>query len=151
MAAGVEIRVPFLDLDLVSFAATIPAEWKLRRMTPKWLFKQSQRGRVPDEVLTRPKTGFGVPLRKWMKGPLKPLWRDLLSPETLARRGLLDPGAVARLMDADAAGRVDASYTLFSIMCIEMWARRFSDGSATTPVNSNLPVAARLGIVGARP
>jgi asparagine synthase (glutamine-hydrolysing) len=151
MAVGVEIRVPFLDLELVSFAAAIPAEWKLRRMTPKWLFKQSQRGRVPDEVLTRSKAGFGVPLRKWMKGPLQPLCRDLLSPETLSRRGLLDPGAVARLVDADAAGHVDASYTLFSIMCIEMWSRRFSDGSATaTFANSNLPAAARLGIVGSR-
>jgi asparagine synthase (glutamine-hydrolysing) len=128
MASGVEIRVPLLDLELVSFASTIPAEWKLRHMTPKWLFKRSQRGRIPDEILNRPKTGFGVPLRAWMTGPLESLCRDLLSPDTVSQRGIFDKVAVTRLFEGNAAGRVDASYPLFSMMCIEMWARTFIDG-----------------------
>lgn len=127
MAEGVEIRVPFLDRDFMAFAATIPAEWKMCRMRPKWIFKQSQQRRVLDEILSRPKTGFGVPLRAWMRGPLAPMCRDLLSKQALSRHGLFDATAVERLHSADAAGTIDASFTLFSVMCIELWCRRFLD------------------------
>ena len=134
MAAGVEIRVPFLDRDFLSFAATIPAEWKMRGMQPKWLFKQSQRGRIPGEILSRSKTGFGVPLRAWMRGGLAPMCRDLLSMQSLSRHGLFDAAAVERLQSADAAGSIDASFTLFSVMCIELWCREFRS-TATSPAN----------------
>jgi asparagine synthase (glutamine-hydrolysing) len=126
MSAGVEVRVPMLDDDLVRFAATIPSAWKLHGTTTKWLFRQSQRGRVPDAILRRAKTGFGVPLREWMRGPLKDMARDLLARDTILRRGLFDLDVVARLQSETDAGRIDGSYTLFSLMCIELWAQQIS-------------------------
>ena len=127
MAVGVEVRVPFLDLELVEFAARIPARFKQRGREGKWVLKQAMEPYLPREVIYRPKTGFGAPLRRWMRHELRELLGDLLSAESLKRRGLFDPDAVQRLIAANDAGRVDASYTLLSLLCIEIWCRTFLD------------------------
>lgn len=127
MAAQVEVRVPFLDPEMVAFASTVPTRWKQRFLDPKWILKQSQRGVLPDQIIDRPKTGFGAPLRSWMHGDMGDFTDDLLSSEVIAGRGLFDPDRVASLRAADRAGRVDGAYTLFSLMCVEMWCRRFVD------------------------
>jgi asparagine synthase (glutamine-hydrolysing) len=127
MAAGVETRVPLLDIDIVKFAAEVPTHWKQGLFNPKKILKQSQRGILPDHVIDRPKTGFGAPLRTWIKGQMQDLINDLLSRPTIEKRGLFNAGAAARLLDADRRGQIDASYTLFSLMCVELWCRRFVD------------------------
>lgn len=124
MAAGVEVRVPFLDVELVELAACLPADCKQRGRTGKWVLKEAMRGMLPAEVIDRPKTGFGAPLRRWLREDLQPLAEELLSPAVLARRGLFGPGAVARLRKQDAAGRIDAAYPLFALMAIELWCQR---------------------------
>lgn len=130
MAAGVEIRVPLLDLELVNFAARIPAEWKMRGRSPKRLFKESQRNCVPAAILNRKKAGFGVPLRAWMKGPMNDRARDLLSPASIRKRGLFDAAAVGRMMQDGNADTADTAYSLFSLMCIELWCRRYVDNAS---------------------
>lgn len=127
MATGVEVRVPFLDLELVEFAAQIPARFKQRGSQGKWVLKKAMEPYLPLDVIYRPKTGFGAPLRRWMRHELRELLGDLLSEESLKRRGLFDPGAVQRLIAANDAGRVDGSYTLLSLLCIEIWCRSFID------------------------
>ena len=127
MLAGIEARVPLLDPEMLDFAAHIPVEWKLRRLKAKWLFKESQRGILPDHVIDRPKSGFGAPLRRWLRKEMHDLMHDLLGRDTLLRRGLFDPVAVHQLMARNAAGATDGAYTLFSLMCIELWCRRFVD------------------------
>jgi asparagine synthase (glutamine-hydrolysing) len=122
-----EIRVPLLDLELVEFASHIPADWKHKGMTAKWLFKKSQRGIVPDVVRSRPKSGFGVPLRSWINGGLRDMAHDLMSTHSLNSRGIFDPKAVQKLMKDNQDGSEDATYTLFSVMCIELWCRSFQD------------------------
>lgn len=125
MAAGVEVRVPFLDADLVRFAATIPATVKQRGRTGKWVLKKAMEPFLPHDVIYRKKTGFGAPLRRWMRGELKALVADVLSAESLRRRGVFDPAAVRNLIAANDSGRVDASYTLLSLLCIELWCREY--------------------------
>jgi asparagine synthase (glutamine-hydrolysing) len=133
MAAGVETRVPFLDLDLVDFAARIPERLKQRGAVSKWVLKKAMEPFLPMDVIYRPKTGFGAPLRRWMRGELQPLLGDVLSYESLTRRGVFDAGAVHRLMRRNAQGEEDAAYTLLSLLSIEIWCRKFLD--------SPLPVA----------
>lgn len=135
MATGVEVRVPFLDLDLVEFAQRVPLGLKQRGSIGKWVFKKSMEPYLPHDVICRPKTGFGAPLRRWLGGALRPLADELMSAATLSRRGLFDPAAVRLLREADANGRKDGAYTILSLMCIEIWCRHFIDGS--TPVNVN--------------
>ncbi len=132
MAVGVEVRVPFLDLDLVELAARIPQNLKQRGRTGKWVLKQAMEPYLPHEVIYRPKTGFGAPLRHWMRHELRELLGDLLSERSLRLRGLFDPVAVQQLINDNDAGRRDGSYTLLSLLCIEIWCRINLDGSSTT-------------------
>lgn len=127
MAAGVEVRVPFLDLDLVDFAARIPVGMKQRGSEGKWVLKKAMEPYLPHEVIYRPKTGFGAPLRHWLRHELRELVDDMLSADTLRRRGLFDPKAVANLVADDRAGRVDAAYTILGLVCIEIWCKKFLD------------------------
>lgn len=127
MAAGVEVRVPFLDPDLVELAARIPDRFKQHGRTGKWVLKKAMEPYLPRDVIYRPKTGFGAPLRRWLQHELSPLVNELLAPETLARRGLFDPLAVQALRADDGAGRVDAAYTLLALMSIEIWCRHYID------------------------
>ena len=127
MAAGVEVRVPFLDLDLVDFSAQIPKRFKQRGAEGKWVLKKAMESYLPKEVIYRSKTGFGAPLRRWMRHDLRGILGDLLSIESLKRRGLFDPSAVQALIVANDLGKKDASYTLLSLMCIEIWCRKFID------------------------
>ena len=128
MAAGVEVRVPFLDLDLVDFASRIPVHMKQRGSTGKWILKKIMEPYLPLGVIYRPKTGFGVPLRHWMRFELRGLLGDLLSISSLKRRGLFNPDAVNQLITQNDLGQIDASYTLLSLLCIEIWCRHYIDG-----------------------
>lgn len=127
MAAGVEVRVPFLDPDLMAFAAALPANLKQHGTVGKWLFKKTMEVHIPREIIYRPKTGFGAPLRRWMRVELREHFEHALAPDTIRRRGTFDPAAVERLMQMDRAGQIDAVYPLFGLVCIETWCRKFVD------------------------
>lgn len=129
MAEGVEVRVPLLDPDLVALAARLPINYKQRGREGKWIFKKAMEKYLPNDVIYRPKTGFGAPLRSWLHSDskLKPLMKDVLSREAIMRRGIFDAEAVEALIQKDAMGQVDATYNIFSLMCIELWCRKFLD------------------------
>ncbi len=128
MAEGIETRVPFLDPDLVNFSAHVPSTMKQRGRVGKWIFKKAMEQHLPEDVIYRPKTGFGAPLRRWMNQELSTLTHDLLGSTSLRQRGIFDPTAVSRLLDANRAGKADGSYTLLAIMAIEIWCRHYIDG-----------------------
>jgi asparagine synthase (glutamine-hydrolysing) len=127
MAVGVEVRVPLLDLDVVEFAAHVPSHLKQRGRVGKAIFKQAMQPYLPRAVIYRPKSGFGAPLRRWLRNELRSKVDETLDSATLRRRGFFDPGAVRRLIDLDRLGAIDASYTIFALMCFEYWCRRFVD------------------------
>ena len=81
----------------------------------------------PREVIYRPKTGFGAPLRYWLKHELRPIVEDVLSEASLRKRGLFDPQGVKNFLDQDRSGRIDGAYTIFALICIELWCRIFLD------------------------
>jgi asparagine synthase (glutamine-hydrolysing) len=125
MAVGVEVRVPLLDLDLVRLAAAIPPEFKQRGATGKAVLKRAMEPYLPRAVIYRQKTGFGAPLRHWLRNELRPMVEDTLSAGAVQRRGIFDPAAVRRLVDRDRAGQLDGAYTVFALMTLELWCRRF--------------------------
>jgi asparagine synthase (glutamine-hydrolysing) len=131
MAASVEVRVPLLDDELVALAARIPSSLKLHGWRRKYIFKQSQEGVLPHDIIWRRKAGFGAPVRAWLVGDLAPLVDDLLSDDTLRRRGFVDPGVVARFRADNAAGRADYSLRLYALVTLELWCRTFLDRSWT--------------------
>jgi asparagine synthase (glutamine-hydrolysing) len=128
MAAGVEVRVPLLDPDLVRLAFSLPSCLKQRGAEGKWVLKRAMELLLPRDLIYRRKTGFGVPLRAWLRGPLAGLLADTLSTESLRRRGLFDPIGVRRLIELDRGGRIDGAYSIFALLCVELWCRTFLDG-----------------------
>jgi asparagine synthase (glutamine-hydrolysing) len=134
MRYGVEARVPFLDPDLVKFAAAIPTGMKQKGKIGKAIFKKAMEPYLPHNLIYRPKTGFGAPLRKWIRNDLKDLIAQLLSESALKKRGLFNPKAVKTLIDDDLNGRIDGGYTILSILCIEIWCQLFLDGISYTDI-----------------
>ena len=127
MAAGVEVRVPLLDLELIDFAAKIPVSMKQAGGEGKSIFKEAMRDMLPREVVYRAKSGFGAPLRHWLRHELRARVEDTLDPAVLRRRGFFEPRAVRALIDDDRQGRIDGGYTIFALVCFELWCRRFVD------------------------
>lgn len=132
MLAGVEVRVPLADPSIIAFAAATPLGERIDLWQTKKILRQSQAERLPRSVLIRPKQGFGVPVRSWLLGPARPLLEELTSEQVLRTRGLFEPGAVAALKGDVLAGRLDAAWTLFPMMAIELWCRALD----TAPVAS---------------
>jgi asparagine synthase (glutamine-hydrolysing) len=125
MAASLELRAPFLDPRVIDFLLSVPPGLKLRGGTRKYLLRRVMADRIPSEVVDRPKRGFDVPLNAWMRDSLAPLVRDLLSPERVARAGLLRPAAVDRLVREHLEGRVDRGRELWLLVQLELWRERW--------------------------
>lgn len=147
MAAGVETRVPFLDQDLVALAARLPLEYKVRGRTGKWILRRMMRDYLPREVIFRPKAGFGVPLRTWLRNDLKEVVRDILSKESLDRRKIFNTRAVEQLLDDHQSGRIDAAYPILVLACTEIWLRVFLDGMQPSTLVS-AQAGERVGLAG---
>jgi len=127
MAVGVETRVPFLDLDLVNFSTTIDPQYKMKGGVTKYILKKAMEPYLPKEVIYRSKTGFGAPVRDWVVNKLDDKINSVLSPEAIAARGIFRPANVARLISDNKAGKIDASYTIWSLLAIESWMKQFVD------------------------
>ncbi|MBK8012450.1 MAG: asparagine synthase (glutamine-hydrolyzing) [Deltaproteobacteria bacterium] len=125
MACGLEVRAPFLDVDLVDFVNAVPGRTKLPGMTTKYLLKQAVRPWLPSVIIDRPKKGFGVPVGEWLRGPLRALARDLLAPSKLKREGFFDPVWVTQLLDEHERGTHDHRKPLWTLLAFELWFERF--------------------------
>jgi asparagine synthase (glutamine-hydrolysing) len=126
MAHSIEARPPLLDHKLVEFAATIPARFRLRDGTTKYLLKRAMRGILPDTIIDRGKRGFAVPLGRWFRRELAGFTRDVLLSNTCRQRGFLDVGYVERLLRLHRDGR-DLELHLWTLLSFELWCRRFLD------------------------
>jgi asparagine synthase (glutamine-hydrolysing) len=125
MAVSLEVRAPYLDPRVAEFAASLPSRYKLHGYTSKYILKRAAKGLVPAFVGRRGKKGFGVPFAKWLKGELRPLARDLLSPERLRRGGLFNPEYVARLQDEHERGSANHRKLLWTLLTFELWRESF--------------------------
>lgn len=128
MAAGVEARVPYLDLELVNFSTQIPVKYKLHGTQTKYILKKIAEKYIPHEIINRPKAGFGAPVRKWITNDMKGMIKERLSESKLKERGIFDSKAVWSLIHDNEAGKIDASYTIWSLLAIESWIEQFIDG-----------------------
>jgi len=135
MAASIESRVPFLDHQLVEFAAALPDEWKLSGWTTKRVLREAMKGLLPASILKRPKMGFPVPFSRWTRGPWNGVAREVLLDRRSRERGLIDPDAVDRLLQQHAGARADGGDRIWALLNLELWHRTFIDkeGVQTLP------------------
>jgi asparagine synthase (glutamine-hydrolysing) len=131
MAASIEARVPFLDHPLVEFAAALPAGLKIHgaRQIRKYLLREVAKDLLPAPILSRAKKGFPVPISMWLRSGAREFYRELLSPEAVARRGLFRPERMARLLDDHDSGAADHGTLIWGLMSLELWHRRYLDRS----------------------
>jgi asparagine synthase (glutamine-hydrolysing) len=122
MASSVEARVPFLDHELVEFAMTLPRDEKISRDgTGKAILKRVMADLLPQELLHRPKQGFGAPVASWFRGELSGRVRDALRNSELAGLGVLEPSRVDEIVDLHASGRADRSFQLWNLLNLSVW------------------------------
>ena len=127
MAQGVEVRVPYLDRELVEFACRIPPTMKLKKNTTKYILRKVAERYLPQEIIYRPKTGFGAPVRQWITGELSTMVDERLSAQQLEYTGLFDPAKIRSLIIANKKGQLDASYSIWALMSITSWLNQFKN------------------------
>jgi asparagine synthase (glutamine-hydrolysing) len=125
MAVGVEARVPYLDIELLEFSLTVPPELKMKGNETKYLLKKVAERYLPMDVIYRPKTGFGAPVRKWITEDLDEMIHYRLSPERLKKRGIFNPQKIWELINDNKDGKIDASYSIWALLAIDSWMNQF--------------------------
>ncbi|MHA1558624.1 MAG: asparagine synthase (glutamine-hydrolyzing) [Alphaproteobacteria bacterium] len=125
MAHGLETRVPLLDHRVVSFACKIPLHLKINQSSTKWILREILYSYVPKKLIERPKMGFGVPIAKWLRGPLKEWAIDLLSEETLDRNIFTNKDIIAKKLKEHLSGEKDWGYHLWTVLMFQAWFQRY--------------------------
>ena len=123
MATSIEARVPLLDYRIVEFALNLPPHMKLNGSRTKSILRNAVKHLVPDLVLEKPKQGFSIPMKHWLKTSLKPMMLDLLSKDSLHQHGYFDHQVVSKWMQEHLAGRANHSHRLWALMVFELWRR----------------------------
>lgn len=125
MGISLETRVPFLDPDVIALSTRLPMHMKIRGTTGKWALRQIVDRHVPGELLERPKTGFGIPVGDWLRGPLRDWAEDLLTPEKLGADELLAPAPIRKAWSEHISGRRDWTQRLWTILMLQAWRERW--------------------------
>ena len=125
MAVSLEVRAPFLDPRVAEFAASLPTSYKLHGHKTKYILKKAVDELLPPFVTRRGKKGFGVPVAEWLKFKLRPLARDLLSPERVKRAGVFNADFVSRLLDEHERGVANHRKLLWTLLMFELWHESF--------------------------
>jgi asparagine synthase (glutamine-hydrolysing) len=130
MSVSLETRVPFLDRDVVEFSCRVPPDMKIRNGQGKWLVRQVLDRFVPRDLIDRPKTGFGIPLDEWLRGPLKSWAADLLAPERLKRQAWFDPSRIEATWAEHQSGKHNHGHLLWNVLMAQSWSDRWFAGHA---------------------
>lgn len=125
MGTSLECRAPFLDHELVEFVARLPYGMKLKRLRMKHILKEAMSHVLPRDIVKRPKKGFGIPVAKWIKGPLKELVLDLLSIDRIRKEGFFRPEAVSQILTDHFSGRADNRQKIWTLIMFEQWFERW--------------------------
>jgi asparagine synthase (glutamine-hydrolysing) len=130
MANALELRVPFLDHELLEFCTRLPDKFRLNGRSGKYLLKKNMERYLPPEIVHRKKKGFPVPIAAWLRGPLWERARDVLLDRRSLDRGYFRAEYVAETLRLHREGRQDLSRRIFSLLALEMWHRKYIDGGA---------------------
>jgi asparagine synthase (glutamine-hydrolysing) len=138
MATSLECRVPLLDVALVELAARMPGRVKIKGGRLKYLMKKAVADLLPQQILNRPKRGFGAPIGAWLREELAPMTRQLLSRQAIEQRGLFPYTAVQELINLHQVARADHTEHLMTLINLELWCRIFLDKQSPADVAESL-------------
>ncbi|OGS22588.1 MAG: asparagine synthase (glutamine-hydrolyzing) [Elusimicrobia bacterium RIFOXYA2_FULL_39_19] len=127
MANSLETRSPLLDHKLIEFTATLPSNWKLHNFTSKYIFKETFKDLLPEQIQKRGKQGFGIPVGKWFKHDLKDYARQVLLDSKSLNRGYFDKKEVSNLLEDHISGKSDHGYRIWALLMLELWHKVYID------------------------
>jgi asparagine synthase (glutamine-hydrolysing) len=127
MAASVELRVPFIDKEVIENAFAIPGKLKIKKKTSKYILKKVAENFLDKEIIYRKKASFGAPIRSWISNDLKEIVNDLLSEKNINKRGVFNYSFIKKLIDNDSKGIEDNAYQIYQLLTIELWFREYLD------------------------
>jgi asparagine synthase (glutamine-hydrolysing) len=127
MAASVEVRVPYIDKEVVEFAMSLEGSLKIKNRVTKYILKRVGEDYIPKEIAYRPKASFGMPIRAWISFELKEMVESLLSKDSLKKRGFINYEFVKEIIDNDKKGLEDNAYRIYQLITLELWLRRYVD------------------------
>ncbi len=125
MAHSLEVRPPFLDHRIVEFAASLRGNLKVRGGTLKVVLRELMQGKLPPAVIQRQKEGFDIPVHQWMRGALRPLLLDTLTPAAVESTGFFRWNVLEKLMRDHLERRVDIGYHLWGLLTLFLWMKRW--------------------------
>jgi asparagine synthase (glutamine-hydrolysing) len=125
MAHSLEVRPPFLDHRIVEFAASLPQRLKIRGFQQKYILKELMRGKLPETILNRKKTGFDIPTHDWFRGPLRSLLMDTLTDDAIQATGIFDARAIHTLIRDHMERRINVGYHLWGLLTLFLWMKRW--------------------------
>ena len=141
MAHSIESRVPLLDNEVIDFAASLPAHFKIHGKSRKHVLKEVLRPMLPPSIVDRRKQGFGIPLGAWFRGGLTSVFADVLNSPRARQRGYFEPQFVDRLIREHLSGGHDHSLRLWQLLVFELWHREYLDGASVGTRDAHLRVA----------
>jgi len=145
MAHGLELRTPFTDHKLIEFMARVPWNYKLRGNQTKFILRQVAKKLLPKSILTRGKLGLNPPMGLWLRGNLKSLLDEYLSPQQVRERGYFRPEVVQELIRDHVNGHRDYSLHLWALISFEEWHRQYLDTKPSAPlIATSDPVSRNL-------
>lgn len=135
MAASVELRPPLIDVDIVEFAARLPAKYKIHGRIQKYLLKKAAEAYLPKEIIYRPKAPFGTPLRSWMRSGLSDRVKAIFDDNDASHSQYIRSEYVQDLLAAHHAGRADNAHRLWGLYVLAEWLRQNADSQNSRPEN----------------
>src|SRR3989338_11078637 len=121
MYNSLEVRAPFLDYRLVDFINSLPFDLKLKGFTTKYILKELMKGKLPDNIINRPKKGFGVPVAKWLNDELKDFTNDLLAGSRLKNQGIFNPDYVNKILVEHRHKKADHRKKIWTLLMFQIW------------------------------
>ena len=121
MSVSLETRAPYLDKNLIEFAASLPMDYKIRNGESKWILRQLLNNYLPSDLFDRPKMGFGVPIDSWLRGPLKPWAESLINESKIKSDGYINYNVVKQKFDEHLSGKRNWQYMLWNVLIFQSW------------------------------
>lgn len=125
MAVSLEVRAPFLDPEFIAFAASIPANLKLKGLSTKYIVKKAMSDKLPKNVLQKPKHGFAAPIGQWFRNDLKKLLSDVFEKEKIEKQGIFNFNRIDGILKSHLSNRIDYSREIWSLFVFQLWYRKW--------------------------